>query len=351
MSAYQPTVTEPVVSRSGTTLRDRVAHTDWDKTITDGGIYLLALGGFYVGYQWLYTQALNVGFPDDQAMVVAALADLAILLYSRKAVREVKAGRPARIIRLIVAVFSIATFGLQLRAAWGDPLAVTFHALPPAVWIIGHEMMLRGNLRDAKAKLRADRIAAGLLPARLPAIRLSWWLLDPKNTFFVWRRVKLWEEAPASVIRNEVAKRQNKQGHKIPAAWQGYLTTAEAPTEPARPTICGAAKLYNPEVPAVDIVLYRRSDETRQVPASEVQTFLGFLPAPPVKGRPREKAMNFIRDIDALAVQYDIAVTDRYIAQLLEVNPSRVSRLRDFIAEEDAQAEKDASPSKTMIGG
>jgi hypothetical protein len=329
----------------GTTVRDRITQIDWDETITDGGIYLLAFGGFYVGYQTLYAQALRVGFPGDQAMVVAALADLAILLYSRKAVREVKAGRPARIIRLIVALFSVATFGLQLRAAWPDPLAVAFHALPPAVWIIGHEMMLRGNLRDAKAKLRAAKIAAGLLPAALPAIRLSWWLLDTKNTFFVWRRVKLWEQAPADVIRNEIAERQAKQGSKkkIPAAWQGYLAAAPAPAVPTpfQHTTCGptfftVAAMMAKLPPAT--VLYRLSDESAEVPADEVKTFLRFLPEPPVKGRPKDKAMAYIRDIDALSAQYDIAVTDKYIAQLLQVSPSRVSRLRDAIREEDAAA-------------
>lgn len=334
MSAHQRTVTDAVMSRTRTTLKTRAARTDWDKTITDGGIYLLALGGFYVGYQTLYAQALRVGFPSDQAVVVAALADLAILLFSRKAVREVKAGRSARIIRLIVAVFSLATFGLQLRAAWGDPLAVAFHALPPAVWIIGHEMMLRGRLRDAKAARKAAQIAAGLRPAPLPAIRLSWWLLDPYHTFIVWRLTKLWQIGATDVIRQEADKLKAK-GKTVPRAWEGYLAAAPAPAEPARHTICGAAKLYNPVVSALDTALYRLSDESQQVPVDEVKTFLSILPTPPVKGRPKEKAMAFIREIDALAVQYDIAVTDRYIAKLLQVGPPRVSRLREEIREED----------------
>jgi hypothetical protein len=308
----------------GTTVRDRITQIDWDETITDGGIYLLAFGGFYVGYQTLYAQALRVGFPGDQAMVVAALADLAILLYSRKAVREVKAGRPARIIRLIVALFSVATFGLQLRAAWPDPLAVAFHALPPAVWIIGHEMMLRGNLRDAKAKLRADKIAAGLLPAALPAIRLSWWLLDTKNTFFVWRRVKLWEQAPADVIRDEVAKRQ-AEGTEIPAAWQGYLAAPEPlADEQVEDEPAGEDE---PETG-----FHRLSDPTVKVSDEDFDAFLMILPVAPVKGRPQDKAIEYIREVDRLAVSKDIAVTDKFIAGLLDVDPSRVSKLRKLMA-------------------
>jgi len=309
-----------------------LSRTDWDKTLTDGGIYLLAVGGFYVGYQTLYTQALRVGFPEDQAVVVAALADLAILLYSRKAVREVKAGRSARIIRTIVALFSLATFALQLRAAWGDTLSVTFHALPPAVWIIGHEMMLRGRLRDAKAARRTAEIKAGLRPAPLPRIRRAWWLLDPAHTFTVWRLSKMWEKDPATVIRHEAAKRQ-AEGKDIPLAWQGFLLDTPAPDAPVRHEICGAATLFTPEVPElpappVSAVLYRQSNDREEVPANEVAVFLRTLPVAPLKGRPKDKAMEYIREVEALGAQYDIKVTGKLLAELLQVDEGRVSKIR-----------------------
>lgn len=319
-----------------TTQRTRISlplsRTDWDKTLTDGGIYLLGIGGFYVGYQVLHTQALAVGFPQDQAIVVAALADLAILLYSRKAVREVRAGRSARVIRTLVALFSLATFGLQLRNAWPDPLSVTFHALPPAVWIIGHEMMLRGDLRDAKAAKRAQQIADGLRPAPLPAIRLTWWLLAPVSTLKVWRRTALWEVPQETVIRHEADKRQAK-GKDVPLAWQRVLLDAPAPAPAARHDIC-SAYLSVPEVPTrpttppVDTFLYRLSDERSQVPASEVAVFLRTLPVAPVKGRPKDKAQEYISEVEALGAQYDIKVTGRFLADLLQVDETRISKIR-----------------------
>lgn len=336
MSAIQPTVTEPVVSRSGSTLRDRAARADWDKLTTDGGIYVLALGGFYVGYQTLYSQALLHGLPADQAAVVSALADLAILLFSRKAVREVKAGRSAWGIRLIVAAFSLATSGLQLRAAWGDPLAVAFHALPPAVWIIGHEMMLRGRLRDAKAKLRAQQIASGLRPAPLPKIRLTWWLLDPYHTFIVWRLTKLWEIGAPGVIRNEAAKRQAKS-KDVPRAWEGYLAATKTPNAPKRTRhqICTATAFVSLDsllpahkpLPTITTTVYRQS-RREAVPAEELNAFLRLLPTAPADGRPFDVAAQYVRNVEDLSGPYDIKITNRFLGELLNVDETYASRLR-----------------------
>lgn len=334
-----------------TTQRTRIpatlSRTDWDKTLTDGGIYLLGLGGFYVGYQVLHTQALAVGFPQDQAIVVAALADLAILLYSRKAVREVRAGRSARVIRTLVALFSLATFGLQLRDAWPDPLSVTFHALPPAVWIIGHEMMLRGDLRDAKAAKRDQQIADGLRPAPLPAVRLSWWLLDTKSTFKVWRRTKLWEVPQDAVIRHEAAKLQ-AQGKDIPLAWQGVLLdTPAAPAEPEPEllTICGAAALFSAEsllpkpniqqdrqkAAAFNITLTHQSDTRRRIPADEMMDFLAALPPAPAEGRPFDQARDYVTLVNKEADVRDIKVTGVFLAALLGVDASYISRLKKAV--------------------
>lgn len=307
-----------------------LSRRDWDKTLTDGGIYLLAIGGFYVVYQTLYALALAVGIPKDQAIVLAALPDLAIILYSRKAVQEVKEGRSAWGIRTIVAVFSMASFAFQLRAAWPNPLSVGLHGIAPAVWVIGHEMMLRGRLRTAKAKRRAEQIAAGLRPAPLARIRMSWWLLSPFSTFTVWRLTKLWQVDAVTVIRREAPKRD-----KVPQAWRGYLldTPAPAPAAPVRHTICGAAALFTPEVPELPAppvapVLYRESNDREEVPASEVAVFLRTLPVAPVKGRPKEKAQKYITEVLALGAQYDIKVTGRLLADLLQVDEGRVSKIR-----------------------
>ncbi|PPS89546.1 DUF2637 domain-containing protein [Streptomyces sp. MH60] len=306
------------------TAKATITTTDWDKTLTDGGIYLLGLGGFYVGYQVLHTQALAVGFPQDQAVVVAALADLAILLYSRKAVREVRAGRSARVIRTLVALFSLATFGLQLRDAWPDPLSVTFHALPPAVWIIGHEMMLRGDLRDAKAAKRDQQIADGLRPAPLPAIRLTWWLLDPFHTFKVWRRTKLWEVPQEAVIRHEATKLQAKN-KDIPLAWQRVLL--DTPADNDEPEARTRAQQDSQKQAAFAVTLYRQSSRDK-VPTDEMMDFLAALPPAPAEGRPLDKARDYVTLVEQEADTRDIKVTGVFLGALLGVDPSYISRLK-----------------------
>jgi uncharacterized protein DUF2637 len=347
MSAYQPTVTKAMVSRSGTTLRARAAQADWDKLITDGMIYLLAVGGFYLGYQTLYDLALAVGYTSHQAAVAAALADLAILAYSRKAVQEIKEGRSAWGIRLIVAAFSMATFGLQLRAAWPHPTAVGFHGMAPAVWILGHEMMLRGRLRTAKAARHAAQIAAGLRPAPLPAIRLSWWLLDPYHTLIIWRLVKLWEKPQREVIRNEATRRKDK-GKNVPRAWEGYLLANPAEAQEPAPVlheICGSAAIFTADsllpaskpLPKITTTVYRQS-KREVVPADELEAFLRLLPDAPADGRPFNVAAQYVSDVEALSGPYDIKVTGKFLGELLNVDDTYVSRLRK------AKAAKTATP-------
>jgi hypothetical protein len=339
MSAYQPTVTKAVVSRSGNTLRTRAAQADWDKITTDGLIYLLAAIGFYLGYHTLHTLALAVGYIGPEAKAAAITADVAILAYSRKAVAEIKAGRSAWGIRFIVAAFSLATFGLQLRAAWPHPTAVGFHAMSPAVWVIGHEMMLRGRLRDAKAARRAAQIAAGLRPTPLPSIRRTWWLLAPFSTFTVWRLVKLWEVAPAKVIHIETARRKAKN-KRVPRAWEGYLTSTEAPAAeptpaPALHEICGSTALFTADsllpaskpLPTITTTVYRES-RREVVPDDELNAFLRLLPDAPADGRPFDVAAKYVADVEALSGPYDIKITLKFLGELLNVDETYASRLR-----------------------
>ncbi|MET7363158.1 DUF2637 domain-containing protein [Streptomyces sp. NPDC005562] len=285
------------MSAPAPSMRARVTRTDWDKLLTDGAIYLLALGGFYVGFKTLYSLALMVGYPTDEAMVVASLADIAILAYSRKAVREVKAGRSAWAIRLIVAAFSLGTFALQLRSAWPHPVSVGFHILPPAVWIIGHEMMLRGELRQAKKQLREHEIAQGLRPTPLPRLRRTWWLLDPYHTFTVWRLTKLWEQSPTFVILQEAARREH-EGETIPRAWQGVLATGG-----------------------------QDEDEVRD-------RFIKALPPVPEKGsRTNQEIAAFITRATQLAGEFDIECTGKLLADILDCDPAQVSRIRTALRE------------------
>jgi hypothetical protein len=305
------------VSATEPSLRTKLSEVDWGKVLNDGLIYLLALGGFYLGFSTLHALALGVGYTQDQAVVAAALADVAIFAYSRKALQEVKAGRSAWGIRLIVSVFSIATFALQIRAAWPDPTAVAFHAMAPAVWVIGHEMMLRGNLRDARKALRQQEIATGMRPAPLPRIRRVHWLLDPRNTFKVWRRMKLWE-LPQHVVVRQLADDLKAQNKEIPAAWQGILLT---------PVALPAA----PEPPAIEPQLELEAEEPEEEVDEMYARFLEALPQVPPEGpngRAKEGVLAWCDRVEQLAVEFDIECTGKLLAQLLGVDPSRISRIR-----------------------
>ncbi|MDQ1041470.1 hypothetical protein QFZ75_007972 [Streptomyces sp. V3I8] len=296
--------------------RDRLAHADLAEIFDDGLIYLLAAGGFWLGFSTLYDLALQVDYSAPQAAGAAALADVAILAYSRKALREIRAGRSAWGLRLIVALFSIATFALQLRAAWPDPTSLAFHCMPPAVWIIGHEAMLRGKIRDARKALREQQIAAGLRPAPLPTIRISHWFLSPLPTFRVWRRMKLWELPQHVVVRQLVEDRKAKGNKAIPAAWQGILLTPVPLSSDDEPLeLEDGPVAIDPPSEDTDIDMWRR--------------FLRALPDAPPEGRSKETALAYIECVERLAGEFGFEVRGTLLAHLLSVDPSRISRIRN----------------------
>ncbi|MFD8650675.1 DUF2637 domain-containing protein [Streptomyces mirabilis] len=319
MAQIKRTRNKPLLSATEPpSLRSRLDEVDWSKALNDGLIYLLAVGGFYLGFSTLYGLALHVGYTTPEAAVAASLADMAVFAYSRKALQEVKAGRSAWGIRLIVSVFSVATFALQLRSAWPDPTSLAFHAMPPAVWVIGHEMMLRGNLRDARKALRAKEIATGMRPAPLPRIRRVHWLLSPKNTFKVWRRMKLWE-LPQHVVVRQLADDLIAKNQEVPAAWQGILLTPVA-----LPAGQEAPKTLEIEPPEDEPEPRTEEDEM-------YERFLQALPSVPPEGpngRAKEAVLAWCDRVEQLAGEFGVECTSKLLAGILNVDPSRISRIR-----------------------
>lgn len=314
MAHAKRTRKDSTMSATEPSLQARLSEVDWSKALNDGLIYLLALGGFYLGFSTLYTLALHVGYSEHEAAVAASLADMAVFAYSRKALQEVKAGRSAWGIRLIVSIFSIATFALQLRSAWPDPTSLAFHAMPPAVWVIGHEMMLRGNLRDARKALRAVEIQTGMRPAPLPRIRRIHWFLDPKNTFKVWRRMKLWE-LPQHLVVRKLADDLVAEKKPIPAAWQGILLTSVALAVEQKPQVLEIEKSEDEPKP--------RTEEDEMY-----ERFMEALPPAPPEGRSKDEALAYIERVEQLAGEFGVTCTGKFLAQLLGVDPSRISRIR-----------------------
>lgn len=329
--------------------------SNWEKRLTDSGIYLLALGGFYVGWHTIYALALRVAFPQEQAVVVSCLADLAILLYSWKAKQEVEAGRGAWSIRAIVAAMSFATFYLQIRQAWPVPSNVVMHALPPGVWIIGHEMMLRGKLRTARARLRQQQIEAGLKPAPLPSFRATQWMLSPLRTFQAWRLTRLWEVARDVVIA-ELASKWNKTDRKgkpvpVPVAWRGVLAAASttpsrpAPALPAAPAaavfkapeppkqLTPAPKKPEPKTdstppPVAPFKARVRLTNGQDATIQQQMTFHKALPTAPAAGRTAQEALAYIDEVVDVAATYGIRCTGVLLAELLDCSETYICHIR-----------------------
>lgn len=310
-----------------------------EAVLVDAGVYLLALGGFYIGYATLRTLARSNGFPQHQAVVVAALADLAILVYSWKAKQEVEQGRSAWGIRLIVAAMSLATCALQLRAAWPHYTAVALHALAPAVWIVGHEMMLRGKLRDAKNARRQAQIAAGLRPAPLEKLRASEWLISPYRTFRVWRLMQLLSVPAHTAKAHLVSTWKGKRA--VPTAW---LDLHEQPAPEPRIVVLDAFKF--PEQRRTELAPSQPAPALPQSPlqgltvklttggaasAGQISAFLAELPATPPPGRTQVEAWDYVHTVETIASQHGIECTGVMHARLLGVTPGMITKIKKLL--------------------
>lgn len=76
-----------------------------------------------------------------------------------------------------------ATIVFNAAAAWPDPVGTGMHAVIPVLFVVMVE-----------AARHAIGRAADLTAGRhMDSVRVSRWLLDPASTFFLWRRMKLWE--------------------------------------------------------------------------------------------------------------------------------------------------------------
>lgn len=91
--------------------------------------------------------------------------------------------------------------------------------------------------------------------------------------------------------------------------------------------------------PPVTSTLYRESDPAEKVPSSEVDALLRMLPEAPAKGRPEDKAIEYIRRVENLAAQRDIKITGVFLAELLQVDGTRISKLRKIMTTPDRPIE------------
>lgn len=304
-----------------------------EETLTDVGIYLLAIGGFYVSYQVIYQACLDAEFPPDQASVVAALADFAILAYSFKAKQAVERGESAWGLRLATMMMSFATFYTQIHNVWHSAFKLVLHSLSPTVWVAGHEFMLRPKLKRARKRIHEARIAAGLSPAPVARLRLSQWLFAPRRTFQVWKRMIMWSFDPVSVTRilvqqwNDADKKTLMGKSKpVPAAWAFAVPPATeiADPEPVKALLpVEAAEPAEPGEPTLFTTV-----KLQDAPADLQRRFHDALPPVPPQGRSTEETWKFMTAAQDTCNTLGIRYTDVIVADLLGCSKQYLSGVR-----------------------
>jgi hypothetical protein len=328
--------------------------------LTDFGVYALSFGAFYVSWGTVYNLALRNGFPSGQAKVVAALSDLAILVYSLKAKQAADEGDRAPLISLAVAVLSGATFAFNIVQAWPHPVGVALHASPPVLWIVGFGFMVESRRRKV---LRAK----GLLPPKIQHLGFSRYLHAPFSTWRV-RKVMAMTGATrdhamdylASTHRGGNGKRGNKA---VPLAWlrvdpvTGEIiaprSLAEAPApRPAveqAPAPEPAAVPAAPERPALPLRTEARTQVTVEVPQQAEQEAQGdiatdedrpdipeelhralvsVVPPRPEGGRLMKDSVKIGFAMQELCGQHGVKLTGRIMAYYLGVSEPMTVRIR-----------------------
>ncbi|MFD9685216.1 DUF2637 domain-containing protein [Kitasatospora sp. NPDC059088] len=90
---------------------------------------------------------------------------------------------PFPLLRPTAWALTVATIAFNAAASWPDPLGTGMHAVIPVLFIIISEATRHAIAR--LAKLSSDRT--------IERIRLMRWLLAPRRTWAMWRRMQLWE--------------------------------------------------------------------------------------------------------------------------------------------------------------
>ncbi|MFE4514721.1 DUF2637 domain-containing protein [Kitasatospora sp. NPDC056783] len=146
------------------------------------GASIIAAIGFWGSYSAVKELALSKGFGDFSSVFpigidVGIVVILALDLY----LTSVRLGWPP--LRYIAWVLTGATITFNAAASWPDLLGSAMHTAIPLLFIAVVEAT-----RNALAKINklAER-------RRLDSIRIPRWIIAPRSTFRIWRRMVLWE--------------------------------------------------------------------------------------------------------------------------------------------------------------
>lgn len=171
----------------------------------------LALLGFVASFQAVST-AVRPSF-GDLAWTVPLGADLGILVFSALDLLLAGLNMPVPWLRAVPIGLTAGTVWLNVAA--GHTLTGKIaHALMPALWVVFVEVARH-----------AVRTRAGLAAGtRMDRIRASRWLLAPRSTLLLWRRMVLWEvtdyRAALQLERDRLIRIADLRARYRPILWR-----------------------------------------------------------------------------------------------------------------------------------
>jgi hypothetical protein len=110
------------------------ARLIWAST---AGLAVLALATFYVSFRAQFTFMYAVKHQDLPALIEALIADVAMVICSLLALGMARAGQPAKVARLLVALFAGLSAGMNYLAADVTSVrSVAVYVMPPVVFAV-----------------------------------------------------------------------------------------------------------------------------------------------------------------------------------------------------------------------
>ncbi len=320
--------------------RDYLRLDTTQEAIVDAGVYTLALGALYVSYHYLVGVAMANKFSTHPAHIVAGLADLAVLVFARKADLAARQGRRAPVLRLVVVLMGCATVLLNVRDSWPHLLPSVLHLLPPVVWIIAQEAMLHGKRLTYHARRRAEQVAKGLRPAEVA--HLSWHqvLLSPRRNLqrlrVMWLTGTRADQAAAYLVERWEAD-PGKSTKPTPLAWTALATAEEAdplPLAAPRPApVLQAASapqpLAIPVQPSPVTALHTPGPAGKQLTKFDTAVQAQLLDAvdPFQDGNPIHEAAAAVDRVEQVCRTHNIKMTGVLLAELLNCSPAYISKV------------------------
>ncbi|MFD5838203.1 DUF2637 domain-containing protein [Streptomyces collinus] len=173
---------------------------------------------------------------------------------------------PLALLRHIAWLLTAATIAFNGAVAWPDPIGVGMHAVIPVLFVAVVE-----------AARHAIGTAADVAAARhMESVRLSRWLLAPIRTFFLWRRMKLWELRSYDAV---IALEQQRAAERLRLrAEYGRMWRRHAPVDVV---IAYRLTRYGRPLPTVEGVLDVDAEPVEQPTVAPAPQGAPALPPPP----------------------------------------------------------------------